>query len=353
MLMRSPASQLASIQILRAVAAIAIVLHHGMHETHQAAQKIGGSFAWQSVLPLEAGVDLFFVISGFVMVFASRDLFGSIQSIIPFLRRRLARIAPIYWLTTLVFVALSFSGLVPLGRTAPTADEIVATFLFLPYLRPDGYLQPVYGLGWTLNYEMFFYLLFALALPLPRERAVPIVVIMLMLLVTVGQFIPASMTAPYFWTRSIILEFGFGMIIGHMALTGVQPTRTTAVFLGVTALALFAMGMLAPGFRPDRALLYGLPSALLVIAALAFQGDGQTNPSGRLLTRLGDASYALYLLHPFVLRGLAVAAGGMLTAISPLLFLILGVTLACITAMIAWSWFERPVTRALQGPKSY
>jgi exopolysaccharide production protein ExoZ len=353
MLMRSPVSQLSSIQILRAVAALAIVLHHGLHEAHLAALKLGGSFAWQFVLPLEAGVDLFFVISGFVMVFASRDMFGSANAILPFLRRRLARIVPIYWLTTLLFLALSFIGLSPMGRSFPSADEIIATFLFLPYMRPDGYLQPVYSLGWTLNYEMFFYLLFALALPFPRERAVPLVVIALMLLVSVGQIIPAGMTAPYFWTRSIILEFGFGMIIGHMALTGVRPSRATASLLGIAALGLFAVGTLAPTFLPDRALLYGLPSALLVIAALAFQDDGQGNPAIRLLTQLGDASYALYLLHPFVLRGLAIAAGGMLTAISPFLFLILGVTLSCIAAMMAWRWFERPVTRALQGPKSY
>jgi exopolysaccharide production protein ExoZ len=352
MLMRSPVSQLASIQILRAVAALAIVMHHGLHEAHQAAQKVGGSFAWQFVLPLEAGVDLFFVISGFVMVFASRDVFGSTNAILPFLRRRLARIVPIYWLTTLLFLVLSFSGLFPMGRSSPSADEILATFLFLPYMRPDGYLQPVYSLGWTLNYEMFFYLLFAFALPFRRERAVPLAVIVLMLLVGLGQIIPASMTAPYFWTRSIILEFGFGMIIGHMALTGVRPSRATAALLGIASLAWFALGMLAPKFFPDRALLYGLPSALLVIAALAFQSDGQGNPATRALTWLGDASYALYLLHPFVLRGLAFAAGGTLTAISPFLFLILGVTLSCIAAMMTWNWFERPVTRALQGPKS-
>jgi exopolysaccharide production protein ExoZ len=351
MLMRSPVSQLASIQILRAVAALAIVMHHGLHEAHQATQKVGGSFAWQSVLPLEAGVDLFFVISGFVMVFASRDMFGSTGSIIPFLRRRLARIAPIYWLTTLLFLAVSLSGLAPLSRAPFSAEETIATFLFLPYLRPDGFLQPVYGLGWTLNYEMFFYLLFALALPFQRERAVPLVVITLMLLVTIGQFIPASLTAPYFWTRSIILEFGFGMIIGHMALSGIRPSRMTSALLAGAALALLALGVLAPNLLPDRALLYGLPAALLVIAALAFESDGQTQPATRLMTQLGDASYALYLLHPFVLRFLALVAGGMITAISPWLFLILGVTLSCIAAMIVWRWFEKPVTRALQGSK--
>jgi exopolysaccharide production protein ExoZ len=350
MLALSPVRTLASIQILRAIAALAIVVHHGLHEADLLAQRSGGGFAWQAWLPLEAGVDLFFVISGFVMVFASRDLFGSAGSIIPFLRRRLARIVPIYFAVTALFIALAFSGLAPLNRVAPSATEIAATLAFIPYLRPDGLVQPVYGLGWTLNYEMFFYALFALALPLPRERAVPVVVFVLMLLVTLGQVVPSSLTAPYFWTRSIILEFGFGMLIGHMALTGIRPTRPMAASLAAAALGLLILGKLTPALLPDRALLYGLPAALLVMAALAFEGDGKDNALLRLLTRLGDATYALYLLHPFVLRGLAVTFGGLLAGLSPLLFLAAGVTLACITAMIVSTWFEKPVTRALQGP---
>ena len=352
MLARAPVTQFASIQVLRAIAALAIVVHHGLHEADLVARNAGGSFAWQNTLPLEAGVDLFFVISGFVMVYASRDLFGSAGSILPFLRRRLARIVPIYWAATALFIALSFSGLAPLNRVPPSATEIAATLAFIPYLRPDGLMQPVYGLGWTLNYEMFFYCLFALALPLPRERAVPVVVFVLMLLVTLGQVVPPSLTAPYFWTRSIILEFGFGMLIGHMALTGIRPTRAMAASLAAAALGLLLLGRLYPWLLPDQALRYGLPAALLVMAALTFEGDGKENAGLRVMTRLGDASYALYLLHPFVLRGLAVTFGGLLAGLSPLLFLFVGVTLACITAMIVWRWFEKPVTRALQGPRT-
>jgi exopolysaccharide production protein ExoZ len=141
------------------------------------------------------------------------------------------------------------------------------------------------------------------------------------------------------------------MIIAQMALSGVRPSRSIAAALVLAALAWFALGKAAPAMLPDRALIYGLPSALLVMAATAFEGDGQRHPAIRMLSQLGDASYALYLLHPFVLRGLALAAGPAIAALSPLLFLILGVTLACITAMIVWRGFEKPLTRALQGPK--
>ncbi len=353
MLMRSPVTQFASIQMLRALAALAIVVHHGLHEVDQVARKAGSSFAWQLSLPLEAGVDLFFVISGFVMVHASRDLFGSPAAIVPFLRRRLARIVPIYWVATLAFLALSLSPLSSINRSAPAAQEVIASLFFIPYMRPDGFLQPVYSLGWTLNYEMFFYLLFALALPLPRERAVPVVVAVLMVLIAIGQFIPSTLTMPYFWTRSIILEFGFGMLIGHMALADIKPSRVLALGLAVAALVLLVLGKISPSYLPDRALLYGMPSALLVMAALAFDADGQNNSGSMLMVRLGDASYALYLLHPFVWRGLAVTVGGALTAISPILFIALGVTLSCIAATIVWRGFEKPVTRALQGPKPY
>jgi peptidoglycan/LPS O-acetylase OafA/YrhL len=170
--------------------------------------------------------------------------------------------------------------------------------------------------------------------------------------VTLGQVVPPSLTAPYFWTRSIILEFGFGMLIGHMALTGIRPTRAMAASLAAAALGLLLLGRLYPWLLPDQALRYGLPAALLVMAALTFEGDGKENAGLRVMTRLGDASYALYLLHPFVLRGLAVPFGGLLAGLSPLLFLLVGVTLACITAMIVWRWFEKPVTRALQGPRT-
>jgi peptidoglycan/LPS O-acetylase OafA/YrhL len=347
MLARSPLPRLESIQWLRALAALAIAVHHALHEAAQAAR----APSLQGILPLEAGVDLFFVISGFVMVHASRDLFGSRASVLPFLRRRLARIAPIYWVATALFLALTALGLVGGGRPPPTLGEIAASFAFVPYLRPDGNLQPTYSLGWTLNYEMLFYLLFALVLPLPRERAVPALVVILMALVAIGQVVPASLTAPWFWTRSIILEFGFGMLIGQMALSGVRPTRPMAAGLAVASLGLLVLGRLQPALLPDRALLYGLPAALLVMAALAIEDVDRRQPAVRFMTGLGDASYALYLLHPFALRGLAVAAGPALAGVSPLLFVALGVTLACVAAMIVWRWFEKPLTRALQGPR--
>jgi exopolysaccharide production protein ExoZ len=344
--------QLPAIQILRALAALAIALLHAIHDAETISARAGGGFSLRDSLPLAAGVDLFFVISGFVMVYASRDAFGSAASIGPFLRRRAARIIPIYWAVTIIYIAISLGGLAPVNRPKPDGWEIAASFLFIPWLTGQGPLvQPVYSLGWTLNYEMFFYLLFALVLPLRRAVAVPVLVGLLMALAAVGQLIPHTSVQLHFWTRSIILEFGFGLIIGQMALSGVKPTRPLAAVLAAAAVALLALSAWKPGLFPDRALMYGLPGALLVIAALAFNDMAFENPLAKLGIRLGDASYAIYILHPFAIRGLTVAAGGALVALSPWLYIGIVLVLICLMSVAAWLWFERPVTKALQGSR--
>jgi exopolysaccharide production protein ExoZ len=348
----APPAQLPALQILRGLAALSIALLHCMQDVQAIAARAGGGFTLQDRLPLAAGVDLFFVISGFVMVYASRDAFGSAASIGPFLRRRAARIIPIYWAVTIIYIVISLGGLAPVNRTKPDGWEIVTSFLFIPWISGSGPLvQPVYSLGWTLNYEMFFYLLFALVLPLKRAVAVPLLVGLLMALVAIGQIVPASQIQLHFWTRSIILEFGFGLIIGQMALAGVKPTKPLAAVLSLVAVALLALAASRPGLFPDRALMYGLPGALLVIAALAFNDMGVGNPLARLATRLGDASYAIYILHPFAIRGVTVAAGGALVALSPWLYIAIVMILICATSVAAWRWFEQPVTKALQGSR--
>jgi exopolysaccharide production protein ExoZ len=344
---------LPAIQMLRAVAALAIALLHVFHDAETISVRMGGSFSVGSSLPLAAGVDLFFVISGFVMIYASRDAFGSAASIGPFLRRRAARIIPIYWAVTLVYLVISLGGLGPLNRPKPDGWEIAASFLFIPWLTGSGPLiQPVYSLGWTLNYEMMFYVLFALALPLRRSLAVPVVVGLLMVLAFAGQFVPASNVQVYFWTRSIILEFAFGMIIGQMALAGVKPGKSLAVAIVVVSIVLLWLAATRPQLFPDRALMFGLPSALLVIAALAFNDMRTNSLPARLGIRLGDASYAIYLLHPFVIRGLSVGAGGLLVGLSPWIYIGLALGTTCMVAIAAWLWFERPITKVLQGPRA-
>ena len=117
-----------------------------------------------------AGVDLFFVISGFVMVYASERMFGRAGGQLQFITRRLIRIVPLYWLVTPLYLVMALA--IPAFEKSYSVASVVASYLFIPWPRLDGIMQPLVGQGWTLNYEMFFYAIFAAAILAPRRIAV-------------------------------------------------------------------------------------------------------------------------------------------------------------------------------------
>lgn len=198
-MIQNSTSRLEMIQALRAFAAIAVVFGHAQTEALSlAATKMGG-FVPLLVEWTGVGVDLFFVISGFVMVYASQKLFALKGGAATFLYRRLARIAPLYWGVTTFFLLVMLVSPVLLSSGAPTVQEIVKSYLFIPYAK-DGaeMMQPVYKLGWTLNYEMSFYVIFALLIGLPRQIAVLMLAVILMTLVGIGLVF----ASPERWSHS-------------------------------------------------------------------------------------------------------------------------------------------------------
>jgi exopolysaccharide production protein ExoZ len=155
------------VHLLRAAAALAVMIAHA----HQSAIEIGiGDYVPDFPIGA-AGVDLFFVISGFVMVVASADLFGQRGAPPYFLLRRLARIVPLYWLITGIFVFILLAGRHH-SSSYLSASEVVTSLFFIPHSLPNGAVAPVYGLGWTLNYEMMFYVVFSAVLFLRPRIAI-------------------------------------------------------------------------------------------------------------------------------------------------------------------------------------
>ncbi len=143
-----------SIQALRAIAALSVVLCHCFKYYGQA---INGSpiGQWDR---LGSGVDLFFVISGFVMVYG--PLFGAQGGPLTFMRHRLARIVPLYWAATTIWLLL--------GQPFHTT-ELLGSYFFIPY--PSFGFNPLYGVGWTLNFEMLFYTVFSVCLLFRKAQA--------------------------------------------------------------------------------------------------------------------------------------------------------------------------------------
>ncbi|MBW8298165.1 MAG: acyltransferase [Hydrogenophaga sp.] len=291
--MTSPPQQtLSGIQYLRAAAAIAVVLFH-------AAEKTGYHFAIGA-----AGVDVFFVISGFIMwvVSARRE-----PTPLQFLRARIRRIVPVYWLATAVMVAGALGGLFP--SLVLSLEHVLASLFFIPARSPsNGEIWPVLVQGWTLNFEMFFYVVFAGTLLLPRAWRLPAMAVLFGMLVIAGAlFVPDNAVLLSF-TRPIILEFVAGMVIGELWLKGKVPSP--AMGLALIALALSGFATIQVAGLPFDALVCGPLAAALVVGVLALEA-GRRIRFAPVAVVLGDASYAIYLWHTFAISVIAKVGASM------------------------------------------
>ena len=339
---------LLSVQILRAAAALGVVAHHVQLDL---ATRMGLPGALPDFNLGAAGVDVFFVISGFVMVYASEPLFGRPDGPRRFLARRLIRIVPLYWAVTSLYLGLTlFSPEMATSSYSP--GVIAASYLFFPYPRDDGVMQPVIGLGWTLNYEMFFYLVFGLAVAVRRVAAVAGVAAVLLLGFWLNRVAGPLPGALGFWTESVVLEFVFGMAAALALRSGVRLQPATAVALMGAALVALALALpirLVPNV--SRGINWGLPVALVVAGAVLGDFRRSDGRLARALGLLGDASYSLYLLHPFVIRLFRELwrAGLVPGAAAPWCYAALVVGGAIAAALASYRFFERPVTQLLRG----
>ena len=354
--------QIGAIQILRAVAALMIVLAHAQDDALNEAGKAGLAFAQTHALPWDAGVDLFFVISGFIMVHASRRLFATPGASGLFLARRLIRIVPLYWL--LLSIVLAILALVAWRGKQPFPGwpEIASSFGFIPFARPgDGQPRPLAAQGWTLNYEMFFYVVFALFVRYRQTAAVAAVAAVLVVIVALGAIVRPTQTALAYWSDPIVLEFAIGMAIAMAWQHGLRLRRSyglALVAIGLVVLSLDLAGM--EGFANfavkangvSRLVGCGLPMAL-VFGAIVLAEPGFDTRSRRLaaLCILGDASYALYLFHPLVIvvaRKAYLAVG-----LAPLLgywpLVLADMPMSALLALAIHVALEKPVSLRLQA----
>ncbi|GJD81814.1 acyltransferase family protein [Methylobacterium gregans] len=343
--------RLDGIQVLRAAAALMVVLHHLQHEL--AALGLGADGLAR--LPGWAGVDVFFVISGFIIVHATGPAYDGPGGRRRFLAHRVARVVPLYWLVTLAYLAVALVLPRSLGDAGAAAGDpayLAASFLFWPAARPDGSLQPLYGLGWTLNYEMLFYAVFALCLGRGRRATVAWTGAALAGLVLFGRLAAPESAPLRFWSDPIVLEFLFGAAIGLVRAAGFRlgaPVRAALALGGIAGLALIGSAEVAGLGRP---LLAGLPAACLVAALALGKPSPRSSPLWVVpLSRLGDASYALYLVHPFCLRGVreGLVRSGLAGPLGNWGVGTLMLTASVAAAVLTYRLIERPATRALRA----
>jgi len=259
-----------SIQVLRALAVMAVVYAH-VFTTGRGT----------------AGVDLFFVISGFIIARVSSD-----RPAATFVKARLWRILPVYWLAALPYVAW------PILYGTPDWAKIAATISLWP-VWGGAYQQPLLPVAWSLYFEMLFYAAVALWL-IGKRWAIGAAV----LAVVAAVVTPGPATA--FLLSPIILEFVAGFALARV---GSFRLALPALILGLVLLfaperSFEGVTMLDGSTAWLRLAMYGVPSSLIVYGALGLE-RWFAEPWARPLVFIGDASYSIYLTHLMATRGLA------------------------------------------------
>ena len=330
---RARTETVVAIQYLRAVAAGLIAFQHAMGIP---------VFAHYAAHFGTVGVDLFFVISGFIMWTTTET---SRRGPVRFWLARLVRIVPLYWAFTTLYLAAALITPESFYVVHLEAAHIIKSYLFVPAMHPNiGLIAPVYTLGWTLNYEMFFYLLFGLCLlvPWPRLRF-SVLAVAFLLLVAGGLLVQPQGAVARTYTDPIMLEFLAGVMLAILAPL-LMRYGTIAGLLLLAGAVMWVAVVYGYGFVPDRIVSHGIPAVAAVAGALMIERAARARPS-RFWLMLGDASYSIYLAHPFAQRVLLIAVNRTvsLAAVSPTLY-ILGAFVVGIAGGVACHFLvERPL----------
>jgi exopolysaccharide production protein ExoZ len=302
------------------------------------------------------GVDIFFIVSGFIMMYTTASGRTSPRD---FLVRRLIRIFPLYFIMSslMLFAAL---WIVPDSDTiSPSLPSYVLSVLFVPHWNPQLHnLQPLIGQGWTLNYEMFFYGIFAIGLCFAIGIRPLVAVLLISFLCVGGVRYAGDNPLLLTYTNPLMMEFCLGIVLaqGFLARPAGEPNSRRTLIVSASTLMVATAGILIqnPGADPSsvdpyRFIRVGLPCAAVTLAAVLLESRGKI-PRWKRLQQIGDASYSLYLTHTFVLAG-ARRVWQRLFEISSLpshlAFILLATALSVFVSMLVHRFLEKPMTLVL------
>ncbi|GJI91833.1 acyltransferase family protein [Duganella hordei] len=315
-----------NLQILRFAAAGLVLITHitfYLHERVNVAVSV-----WHGG---EIGVPIFFVISGFVMLLSGNKLARSADGAKIFLIRRYARVLPLYWLITTIKIVLVFAIPAAVLHNRPDMLKTIASYALFPMFNADGEVRPIHGVGWTLLHEMFFYYVFSLALVL-RQSPLVFASLSIIFLCSLGLVLPAESAFTVVVFSNLNLLFVAGMVLASLYMKNLRLPPLIAALLLVCSVAAIALPDLNQIVRSSVGS-FKLEAVLIVAAMLSLGLDGWPGLK-KLLVRLGDSSYSLYLVHPIIapmvcltlfklgLRSPGLILGGTILVVVPIAHLI-------------------------------
>lgn len=336
-------TQFNSLQALRGIAALAVLLFHlrAIESKYIPGDAVLGAVAAHA----DAGVDLFFVISGFVMAHVCRGRFDGFYAAGVFLMKRAWRVLPLYWLFTTLTVVLMVTFPAIVNSSYPD-QSIIRSYLLIPHTQ-----LPVLAVGWTLIHEAYFYIVFAVAIAIIAERALTVCLIGWVGVIAYAHIDGYQEVTPL--RQLLISPLTFEFIVGVLAgLHWRKLPRNLAFAMMIAGIALYliaAVGFADPSISaPDpwiRMATFGTASVLLVLGWVMRESSGERSAPSVLIA-LGNSSYSLYLSHIFVIS----AVGRVWASVVPgqswvhhSLFVIVATASACIAGHLIHRWIELPL----------
>lgn len=333
-----------NLHLLRVIAALGVVYFH-------TTSTAGLDLDWDVG---SRGVDVFFVISGFIIAYIGT------RKPEQFFVRRLIRVVPFYWLATAAVFALV--TVVPryFHSASASGTHLISSLFFIPREAANGEMQPTLALGWSLNFEMFFYVLFAIALRFSQRWSPLLCVTAIVGFVAVIHGLSIGGPIAQFYARPIVLEFCFGVGVFYLFTWCSERTAAIAslpafkwVLWAVLIGSLVAINVFEHSYpEVPRYLIAGIPATLIVSSALLLERVYGVATKNKLIVLLGEASYIVYLIHPYIIFSvLRVFVHDPQSLSTPALGALIVGLLALTSALsiAAHLWLEKPLMRSLRA----
>lgn len=325
-------NQIDSIQLLRGIAAIYVVSEH-------IPVKFFGDGCW--------GVDLFFIISSFIMCYVTEKTGEN------FFLKRLIRIIPLYWIGTMGIFLITLVAPHLLNTNTVNIVYLLKSFLFIPFQKGDA-IVPLLFQGWTLQYEIFFYIIFAISMKINHKYRSEICSLLLVSIVISGLFFLKDSIIFQFFSNIILTEFIFGMFAFKLFIHAneYRKKRINPVSIPWTVFGIIILIFLpfASNFIPseERVIKWGILSFISFFSIV--HGTVTLKFSQKFLL-IGNASYSLYLFHPYIIQLInqifdlkSIESNMILTAI-----VILGIiSICCIFSIFLFIYLEKPFDQYLK-----
>lgn len=304
-----------NIQALRAFAALNVVFFHIIGTSisyNQGVDFFVFLTGWGS-----NGVDIFFVISGFIMVYTQDK---KSRTALSFLYNRIVRIAPIYWLLTIFLVGIYFFLPSVFRELKPSLSHFLSSLTFTSQALDYG--SPMLYVGWTLEYEMFFYVLFSLGLIFKSKTMSFLTPVLILLMVAFLGL-----------TQLMVLEFVLGMICAKIYISERYNHLGLLSFIVGTVFLLLSIFY---KLDIDGLFLYGIPSFFIVFGLINMK-----QIKNKLLIYLGSASYSIYLIQVFTIPAFYKFSSKFLPYLQTDLISILALVFTTIAGCVLYSLVEK------------